>query len=1082
MAIVTGGNGGIGKGIARGLAGAGAAVVIAARDEARTAAAVAEIQRDFAVEVLGVATNVRHEQDNQQMVQKTLDRFGRIDILVCNAGRGGGRPAQEMTVAEWDEILETNLRSFFIASKAVYPTMVRQGGGKIIGIGSLTSLMAIRGGAAYGASKGGVVQIARSLAVGWARDNIQVNCILPGWVRTDMTERSRMNKAGFISGVEGPDAGGVPVPPVLEAPPARCRPWRRHAQARPVPPHPVRHQQEREMKSTTELSSWQIVRLDPCQRLSEEWLRSARRDGPGGEWIEAQAPAQVHEILLSHGMIKDPSLLNAARECLWVAESDWVYRCAFAAPESSGRAYLRFGGLDTLVDVYLNEEHVAYHDDMYVPLEIDVTGRLKKENFLILHFHSPHDFIKRNKLPAEWVGKVKPNRLIRKDDMDFSDYLGVKPYLTRIGVYDRITFEVVDELEIREVDVATSLADGYRSAAVDLAVRGRGHGDGARLRVDLLGPDRKVVATRTDPIAPAAGADGDAWTLRCRIVVKDAQLWWPRGYGSQPLYDLTVSLVRAGETKDVDRRRIGFRDARMVKPFDFVINGRTIKLWGAQPAQVQGITHCWNSEKARITLDMAENCNMNALRIWGGSDRYGDDYYDEADRRGILIWQEFFHDYGMYPDTREYRDRCRKEVEFQVKRLKHHPCLLFWCGGNESIMGAEFDHPGEKCIGIEIFTEDYRKVCETLDPQRYFHISSPSGGSYANDPLGGDTHSYTNQRFVPGSDYPVMVAEEIRASAPSLKSLLRYLPDGLAWPKGYSGMVTKDGEYPWPDTWTQRTGTQAWKKIPEIERFYDSDDLESAVYKFGAAHALYLRRILENNRRGKPSERPDGERICKGHFVCRWNDCWPIIYGSMLDYYLEPYMPYYATKRAYEPVLLSFDIQNFIYLWIVNDTPGDVEGTVSVGLFNMAKNAVFKETRREVRARSGESKVITDLNEFGQFFREYVLYARMVDRRGNVIAWTHDFADIERHLKFPDAKLEVQITGNELSITTDRFARCVELGGDDDGDEFGWVFEDNYFDLLPGEAKKVRILGRHKRGTITAKPHFSGSATSVEYA
>ena len=107
-----------------------------------------------------------------------------------------------MTVAEWDEILETNLRSFFIASKAVYPTMVRQGGGKIIGIGSLTSLMGIRGGAAYGASKGGVVQVARSLAVGWARDNIQVNCILPGWVRTDMTERSRMNKAGFVSGVE----------------------------------------------------------------------------------------------------------------------------------------------------------------------------------------------------------------------------------------------------------------------------------------------------------------------------------------------------------------------------------------------------------------------------------------------------------------------------------------------------------------------------------------------------------------------------------------------------------------------------------------------------------------------------------------------------------------------------------------------------------------------------------------------------------------------------------------------------------------------------------------------------------------
>ncbi len=831
------------------------------------------------------------------------------------------------------------------------------------------------------------------------------------------------------------------------------------------------------MKTTTELRSWQISRLDPCESLSKEWLRGARKAAPGGEWIEAQAPAQVHEILLSHGTIKDPSLLNAAKECLWVAESDWVYKCVFTAPESNGRTFLRFGGLDTLVDVYLNEEHAAYHNDMYVPLRIDVTGLLKKENSLILHFHSPHDFIRKNKLPPEWVGNVKPNRVIRKDDMDFSDYLGVKPYLTRIGVYDRITLEVVDDVEIREVDVTSSLTDG--TGQVDLTVRGSGYSDGAELKVELRGPDRKSAGAHAGSIAREAG---DVWTHRCQIVVENPELWWPRGHGAQPLYDLTVSVVRGSNVKDVDKRRIGFRESRMVKPFDFVINGRTIKLWGAQPAQIQGITHCWNSEKARITLDMAENCNMNALRIWGGSDRYGDDYYDEADRRGILIWQEFFHDYGMYPDTREYRDLCRKEVEFQVKRLKHHPCLLFWCGGNESIMGAEFDHPGEKCIGIEIFTEDYKSVVNALDPQRYYHISSPSGGSYANDPLGGDTHSYTNQRFVPGSEYPVMVAEEIRASPPSLKSLLRYLPDGLAWPEGYSGMITKDSPYPWPDTWTQRTGTQAWKKIPEIERFYDSDDLESALYKFGAAHALYLRRILENNRRGKPSERPDGERICKGHFVCRWNDCWPIIYGSMLDYYLEPYMPYYSVKRAYQPVLLSFDIQNFIYLWIVNDTPDEVEGTVSVGLFNPSTNAVFKEMRREVRAGSGESKVITDLNEFGQFFREYVLYARMADRSGNIIAGTCDFADIERHLKFPDARLAVKISGNGLSITTDRFARCVELGGNDDGDEFGWVFEDNYFDLLPGETKKVRILGRHKRGTITAKPHYSGFATSVEYA
>jgi hypothetical protein len=202
----------------------------------------------------------------------------------------------------------------------------------------------------------------------------------------------------------------------------------------------------------------------------------------------------------------------------------------------------------------------------------------------------------------------------------------------------------------------------------------------------------------------------------------------------------------------------------------------------------------------------------------------------------------------------------------------------------------------------------------------------------------------------------------------------------------------------------------------------------------------------------------------------------------MLDYYLEPYIPYYTVKGAYEPLLLSFDVKNFIYLWVVNDTPDDVEGTVVVSLFNPDANAMIKEMRREIRAAPGESEVVTDLNEFGQFLRQNILYACMVDSGGNIIARTNDFADIERHLRFPEASLDVSIHENVITVTTDKFARCVELAGNDRGDEFGWLFEDNYFDLLPGESKRVRILGRHERGTVTTKPHYSPFAATVDYA
>jgi len=187
VAIVTGGNGGIGKGIARGLAGAGANIVIGARNEVKTADTAAEIRGDFGVDVLGVQVDVRQEEENNEMVRQALDRFGRIDILVANAGMSYHKAPQDMAVAEWDENVEVNLRGFFIAAKAVYPLMKKAGGGKIISIGSMTSIFGVGFLPAYGASKGGILQLTRSLAVAWAGDNIQVNCILPGWINTDLS-------------------------------------------------------------------------------------------------------------------------------------------------------------------------------------------------------------------------------------------------------------------------------------------------------------------------------------------------------------------------------------------------------------------------------------------------------------------------------------------------------------------------------------------------------------------------------------------------------------------------------------------------------------------------------------------------------------------------------------------------------------------------------------------------------------------------------------------------------------------------------------------------------------------------------
>ena len=186
VAVVTGGNGGIGLGIAMGLAGAGANIVIAARSVEKTAQALEDI-RTLGVEAHGITVDVTQEPAIQRMVTSTIDHMGRLDILVNNSGIAVRAQPQELTASQWDSVMDVNLRAAFLASKEAYPQMVKAGGGKVINVGSMYSIFGSDWGAPYAASKGGLVQLTKSLAVAWAKDNIQVNAVLPGWIVTDLT-------------------------------------------------------------------------------------------------------------------------------------------------------------------------------------------------------------------------------------------------------------------------------------------------------------------------------------------------------------------------------------------------------------------------------------------------------------------------------------------------------------------------------------------------------------------------------------------------------------------------------------------------------------------------------------------------------------------------------------------------------------------------------------------------------------------------------------------------------------------------------------------------------------------------------
>ena len=195
-ALVTGGNGGIGLAMAQGLAAAGAKVAIAGRDKTKNAAALQSLPGAVALEA-----DLKEEASCRAMVDEAAKRLGRLDILVNNAGMNVRKRPEEYSLEEWKLVLDTNLTSAFVASQAAYPHMKRAGGGKIVNIGSMMSIFGASFVAPYGASKGGIVQLTRALACAWARDNIQVNAVLPGWIDTALTQRARKDIPGLNDNV-----------------------------------------------------------------------------------------------------------------------------------------------------------------------------------------------------------------------------------------------------------------------------------------------------------------------------------------------------------------------------------------------------------------------------------------------------------------------------------------------------------------------------------------------------------------------------------------------------------------------------------------------------------------------------------------------------------------------------------------------------------------------------------------------------------------------------------------------------------------------------------------------------------------
>lgn len=827
------------------------------------------------------------------------------------------------------------------------------------------------------------------------------------------------------------------------------------------------------------LTEWKIGKAKCDFKASKQEL-SEKVNSTADVFLSAGQVAQVHEILIQNGLASAGVLENGdSSELAWASGYDWFYKTEFTIPKEEEHYFLFCKGLDTVCDIFLNGEYLGLSESMYLPFEKDITDlvTLEGKNSLVLYFHSHEKMLEyfTDTMPERYRGCVPARAMLLKAE----DY-GADPGKCRgywnIGIFDEVYVEGFSVLKLHEIAIDVKLSQpfhAYDRAVVNYSVRGTAYRRGV-IRADI----KVSQVDGSGPLLRAVSQQVEAgeFCMEGSIPVENPRLWWPRNYGEQPLYRFQAELSMDGVVCTSVCRPFGIRDIRLTGNMALSCNGEHIRLFGGDIAPVYGPSNVFHDQTAFDLIDKIWLAGMNAVRIWGPSKPYPDRFYDRFDELGILVWQDFPTGGSELPCDGHYRELLAGQAEVMLRRLRHHPCIYLWCGGNENIYMNEYFERSSN-IGYDILTDTFRRLCNELDPERIYHVSCPYEGKYTNDPDFGDSHgSRAFRRFLPGEPYGVFYSENIRVYPPQYKSMKRWLGAGM-WDENYADSKPAGCIKPMPVSWADRLGNFGEEKLGPIHEYYSADTPGSLIYKFTAAASQDIYQMYARTRRGKPHYKSEENTICQGFMLWKINDPWPNFYCALVDYYGECSMTYYAVKRAVRPVWIDLEVDDRVYLWGVNDTLSNFSGTVTLTAFRMDENRIDKQAEIPVSLLKDTSRVLTNLDFFGPLHWHTVLHACLKEESGKALFTTTAFLKHENMLPFPDAILILTVDGDSITVRTDRFARCVELSAGEDGEAFGWVFGDNFFNLLPFETKRVGIVRKGEGNCIRAKAQYSSTFT-----
>lgn len=825
------------------------------------------------------------------------------------------------------------------------------------------------------------------------------------------------------------------------------------------------------------------------QEIKSEWR--FRRTGEA-HWQPAVVPGTVYTDLLKAGNMEDPFWKDNENKAWELMDYDYEYETAFA-PEgdmlSCDKLLLHFDGIDTIADIFLNGNSIGKSENMHRIWEYDVTEWLKPdENILKVVLRSPNNFAREAFKECRTLGSEDAMDgfvHIRKAHCMFGWDWGA--HLPDAGIFRPVALLGIKKARLDSVYIIQKHQDGKAELTIETEVQ--------TFSGSTAGGQYDRAPGRHCDSAAGTQCDKEAGRIYCEALVYapdgsllihtdkleniriDApKLWWPNGYGEQPLYTVEVLLKADGETVDVWKRRIGLRTLTMKREkdewgecFAHEVNGKAIFAMGADYIPEDHLLGRTTPERTRRLLEDAKLANFNTIRVWGGGYYPEDWFFDICDELGLLVWQDFMFACAVYELTPAFKANIRQEFIDNVKRIRHHACLGLWCGNNEMEQFVEEKHhwvtkPSEVRDYIIMYEQLIPEVLKAYDPQTFYWPASPSsGGSFdmPNDPNRGDVHYWQvwhgNKPFSEYRKYFFRYASEFGFQSFPCRKTIEQFTDDEKDMNPFSYIMEKHQRNYGANGKIMNYMQQTFRYPTSFDGFlFASQLLQGEAIRYGVEH---FRR-----NRGR----------CMGAVYWQLNDCWPVISWSSIDYTGRWKALHYYAKRFFAPVMISceeegmmtqeadmnrehFVFEKSIRLNVANETMDTAEGTVYWEIRN-ARAEVLRAGSREVKV-APLTSLWLDKEEFEEIdiFGEYASYCFV--RNDEILSEGTVLFSYPKYFNYEDPKLTYRIEGDEIVIKADAYAKSVEVNNAEED----LILSDNYFDMNAGE-KRVKVIRGNAEG------------------